>query len=221
MIEALFPDGVVTVEAAGAPLADDLRPEEARGLGRAVEKRRREFAAGRACARRALARLEIADAVLPVGPDRLPLWPAGIVGSITHCADYCAVAVARRGAIAGLGLDAEVGDELEPELVPLVCLPSEIEALRALDGLTPGAGAKLVFSAKESAYKCFFPLVQRFLEFHDVEIELSPESRFAGRFTARVLSGPTPVPRFHGRFLRAGARVYTGVTLAAADLRPG
>ena len=109
MIEALFPDGVVTVESTDAFSEDALRPEERAGLGRAVEKRRREFAAGRACARRALARLEIADAVLPIGPDRLPAWPAGIVGSITHCAGYCGVAVARRGSILCLGLDAEVG----------------------------------------------------------------------------------------------------------------
>ena len=213
VIEALFPDGVVTVESTDAAPEDVLRPEEAAGLGRAVEKRRREFAAGRACARRALARLEIADSVLPVGPDRLPAWPAGIVGSITHCAGYAGVAVARRGAILGLGLDAEVGGELEPALVPLVCLPSEIEALRALPRLTSGEGAKLVFSAKESAYKCWFPLVHRFLEFHDVEVELRFESLRAGSFTARVLKEPTPVSRFHGRFLRDDARVYTGVTL--------
>jgi 4'-phosphopantetheinyl transferase EntD len=218
VIEALFPDGVVTVETTEAGSEDALYPEERAGLGHAVAKRRREFAAGRACARRALARLELADAVLPIRPDRLPAWPAGIVGSITHCAGYCGVAAARQGAILGLGLDAEVGGELEPALVPLVCRPAEIEALAALEslgGLTSGEGAKLVFSAKESAYKCFFPLVHRFLEFHDVEIELRLESPRAGSFTARILSGPTPVPRFHGRFLRDDARVYTGVTLLA------
>ena len=213
MIEALFPDGVVTVESDGSAPEDALRPEEASAVGRAVEKRRREFAAGRACARRALARLEIADAVLPVGPDRLPLWPPGIVGSITHCTGFCGVAVARRGAILGLGLDAEVGDELEPKLVPRVCRPAEIERLEALAGLTPGEGAKLVFSAKESTYKCFFPLARRFLEFHDVEVELRPDSPAAGAFTARVLRGPAPASRFDGRYLRDGARVYTGVTL--------
>lgn len=215
MIEALFPGGVVTVESTDVVTEEVLHPEEAAALGRAVEKRRREFAAGRASARRALARLEIADAVLPVGPDRLPAWPTGIVGSITHCAGYCGVAVARRGTILGLGLDAEVGGELEPALVPLVCLPSEIEALGALELLTSGEGAKLVFSAKESAYKCWFPLFHRFLEFHDVEVELRFDSPLAGSFTARVLRDPAPVPQFHGRFLRDAARVYTGVTLVA------
>lgn len=223
MIEALFPEGVVTAESTGDLTDEALRPEEAAGLGRAVEKRRREFAAGRACAHRALARLGIAAAALPIGPDRLPAWPPDVVGSITHCAGYRGVAVARRGAIAGLGLDAEVGTELEPSLVPFVCLPQEIEALRALPGLTPGEGAKLVFSAKESAYKCYFPLVHHFLEFHDVEIVLEPESPRAGSFTARVLRGP-PAPVspltvscFRGRFVRDEARVYTGVTLVAGE----
>jgi len=216
VIEALFPDGVVTVETTDAVSEDALHPEELAGLGHAVEKRRREFAAGRACARRAFARLGIADAVLPIGPDRLPAWPAGIVGSITHCTGYCAVSAARHGSILGLGLDAEVGTELEPSLVPLVCRPSEVEALEALAGLTSGEGAKLVFSAKESAYKCYFPLVHRFLEFHDVEIDLRLESPRTGSFTAQILRGPTPVSHFHGRFLRDDARVYTGVTLVAA-----
>lgn len=218
MIEALFPEGVVTAESTGDLPVEALRPEEAAGLGRAVEKRRREFAAGRTCARRALACLGIAEAALPIGPDRLPAWPPGIVGSITHCAGYRGVAVARRGAIAGLGLDAEVGMELEPSLVPFVCLPGEIEALRALSGLTPGQGAKLVFSAKESAYKCYFPLVHHFLEFHDVEIVLEPASPRAGSFTARVLRGPpAPASCLRGRFVRDEARVYTGVTLVAGE----
>ena len=158
----------------------------------------------------------IADVALPIGPDRLPAWPPGIVGSITHCAGYCGVAVARQDRIVGLGLDAEIVDELDPSLVPLVCSPSEVEALGALEGLTPGEGAKLVFSAKESAYKCYFPLVHRFLEFHEVEVELELESPRAGSFTARVLRGPaSPLSHLRGRFLRDDARVYTGVAFVA------
>ena len=216
MIETLFPDGVVTVESGSTPLDDVLHPEEAAGLGRAVEKRRREFASGRACARRALARLGIAGVALPIGPDRLPAWPPGIVGSITHCEGYCGVAVAERGTILGLGLDAEAAAELDPSLVPLVCLPSEVEALRALAGFTPGAGAKLDFSAKESAYSCYYPLVHHFLEFHDVEVAFELASPRAGSFTARVLRGPaSPASHLRGRFVRDEVRVYTGVTLVA------
>lgn len=216
VIRTLFPDEVVTLESTGEEPLDALRPEEAACLGRAVEKRRREFASGRACARRALARLGITDVAIPIGPERLPAWPRGIVGSITHCAGYGGVAVARQGAILGLGLDAEVGGELDPSLVPLVCLPSEVQAVRALAGLTPGEGAKLVFSAKESAYKCYFPLVHHFLEFHDVEVDLELDSPRAGSFTARVLRGPTSaVSRLRGRFARDDVRVYTGVTLVA------
>lgn len=73
----------------------------------------------------------------------------------------------------------------------------------------------LVFSAKESVYKCYFPVVRRVLEFHDVEIELALDSPRGGVFTARVLPGPAPMSRLHGRFARDDVRVYTGVTLRA------
>ncbi len=215
MIRTLFSDDVVTVESTGEASLDSLRPEELACLGRVVEKRAREFASGRACARRALARLGFADVAIPIEADRVPAWPPGVVGSITHCTGYCGVAVARRGAIVGLGVDAEVGPELDPPLIPLVCRASEVEALRVLAELTPGQGAMLVFSAKESVYKCYFPVVRRVLDFHDVEIELALDSPRGGGFTARVLPGPAPMSRFRGRFARDDVRVYTGVTLRA------
>ncbi|MBI3848236.1 MAG: 4'-phosphopantetheinyl transferase superfamily protein [Planctomycetes bacterium] len=218
MIADLFPEGVVTVESTAAHSVDALRPEEEACLGRSVEKRRREFAAGRACARRALASLGLQDVTIPAGPDRLPLWPPGIVGSITHCDGYCAAAVATSGHIVGLGLDAESIVALEDSLVTLVCLPSETEAVRALHGFTPGEGAKLAFSAKEAAYKCYFPFVHHILEFHDVEVTFTFEGPRRGAFVARVLRGPLPpsgVSRFQGRFARDDVRVYAGVTLLA------
>ena len=217
MIERLFPDGVVTAESAGDALDDVLRPEEAACVARAVEKRRREFAAGRACARRALGRLGLVDVSLPIERDRLPAWPAEIVGSITHCEGYCGVAVARRGDVIGLGLDAESVAALDAALVPLVCLPSETDSVRTLEGFTPGEGAKLVFSAKESAYKCYFPFTHHILEFHDVDVIFEFETPRTGSFVARVRRGPqAPVSRFDGRFARDDVRVYTGVTLRAS-----
>ncbi len=39
----------------------------------------------------------------------------------------------------------------------------------------PELPPRLIFSAKESLYKCFYPLVKRFFGFHAVELELDPK----------------------------------------------
>ena len=84
-----------------------LWPEEAAAVQHAVEKRRREFAVGRMLARAALAAIGDPPSAIPTGNHREPVWPAGIVGSITHCAGYCAAAVARDAMVVALGIDAE------------------------------------------------------------------------------------------------------------------
>ena len=62
-----------------------LYPEEAMAIERAVDKRRAEFTRGRACAREALSELGVPPQPIPVGTHRQPVWPLGVVGSITHC----------------------------------------------------------------------------------------------------------------------------------------
>jgi 4'-phosphopantetheinyl transferase EntD len=54
MIEKLFPCDVVSVVAKPEMWAEELHPNEAALISGAVAKRRREFAAGRSCARKAL-----------------------------------------------------------------------------------------------------------------------------------------------------------------------
>ncbi len=132
-------------------------------------KRQREFAAGRHCAREALAHLGHAAVALPVGPGRAPVWPPGIIGSISHTNDIAIAAVARRSDLGSLGIDVESADPLDPDLIGLVCSKEELAAL-ADEGLQPEPGAKLIFSAKESVYKCLWPLTGMFLEFHAIRI---------------------------------------------------
>src|SRR5207245_11366486 len=113
---------------------------------------RREFAAGRACARAALHRLGFPRGPLLSGADRAPIWPAGAVGSITHCPGYCAAAVARRRDVRALGIDAELNEPLPDGVAELVCTETELTwtAMSAPRGTHWQA---LIFSAKESVYK--------------------------------------------------------------------
>ena len=117
---------------------------------------------------------------LPVGPGRAPVWPAGIIGSISHTDDIAIAAVARQSELRSLGIDLESADPLEPGLLELVCREDERAAL-AVSGLEPELGAKLIFSAKESVYKCLWPLTGIFLEFHAIGIRIDP---LGHRFTA-------------------------------------
>ena len=130
LLESLF-SPVVVVEASGddAPV-EPLHPLEASFVRDAVPRRRREFAMGRACARRALARLGIENRPLLPGHDRAPVWPRGIVGSISHCEGFCAVAVARRDRTSSIGLDVELRVPLDVGLVQTICTPGERVALR-------------------------------------------------------------------------------------------
>lgn len=202
----------MTLAAAPEILEGSLYPEEEPFVCRAVPKRRREFTAGRLLARRAFAQLGIAHYPLRMGGDREPLWPAGVVGSISHCDGCCGVAVARTDAIRSLGLDIELAAPLTRDLVRLVCSPAEVQRIERLSHAGAPDWAKIVFSAKESVYKCVFPLARRFLDFHDVEIVLDPP---AGTFAATVL--PVAGLRLAGRFAIDGERVWTGVALAPAS----
>jgi 4'-phosphopantetheinyl transferase EntD len=87
VLERILPEAAVVVTTKGDREVE-LFPDEREALGRAVEKRRRGFVTSRARARDALARLGIAPQPIPSGSRGKPVWPAGVVGSITHCAGY-------------------------------------------------------------------------------------------------------------------------------------
>jgi 4'-phosphopantetheinyl transferase EntD len=210
--------GLVTCESSLQPSDEALYPEEAKQLEGCVEKRQREIAAGRRCARRALARLGIADFPVLAGPDRAPVWPETVVGSITHtdgCADgYCGVAVGDSRKFAGIGVDAEPRLPLPNELWSWILDESERqEALRAAE---PGIYARLIFSAKETTYKTLYPMLKRILEFSDVHIhaEVADGLFFAG--LTRIVGSQTDLPpsaRLVGRLVMDDELIVTGMAL--------
>ncbi len=212
MIAQLFPESVHTVTASADAGLAPLLPQEEPYVRRAVEKRRREFAAGRACARKALEYFGISGCPLPVGPNRAPIWPGDIVGSITHCEGFVGVAVARRGRICGIGVDAERAGPLDPEVVELICSPSERDWIHTDAPRDSTAWPKLFFSAKEAVYKCLSSFCERPLGFHDVEIAVQPsEGRFAIRFSSDAPVAHVAGRELEGRFATSSLLVFTGV----------
>ncbi|GGF62877.1 4'-phosphopantetheinyl transferase EntD (siderophore biosynthesis) [Mameliella alba] len=151
------------------PGEGELYPAEAAAIARARPERRAEFAAGRLAARRAMAQLGLADAAIPMGADRAPVWPKGLVGSISHAEGVCLGVVARDADYRSLGIDVEGDDPLAEDLIPEICLPEEL-------GLLPAgaraARAKRLFSAKEAAYKAHYPLAGQVFGFHGLQVDL-------------------------------------------------
>lgn len=217
----LFDERVATCEVElGVPLAE-LHPHEAEVVCNAQPRRVLEFRAGRHCARSALGRLGVTAGALLPSAQRAPLWPPGIVGSISHTGDaargWCGAAVARVDGVVGLGLDAELATPLEPELFRLVLLPDELAFVNARNPAERGLWAKLFFSAKEATYKCQFPSSHKFLEFNQVLVEFEPE---AAVFSARLDCDAPPFragSRFSGRFLQSDELLVTAVVLEAQD----
>jgi len=216
MLAALFPKPVVTVVATAAMWQAPLRAEEERCVARASRARRREFAAGRACARLALTRLGLPQAAILPDRNRVPCWPAGVVGSLAHCPGYCAVALARDQDATGLGLDVERAGRIGSRLLARIASPAERAALAALPSPPPGGPdwATLLFSAKESTYKCYFPLTRRRLGFRDVEVQIDPDSR---GFRAHLVRADAPAAAgarcFIGHFAGSQGLLATGVFL--------
>ena len=198
----------------------DLWPAESECVAAAVLSRRREFAAGRACARRLLARLGFEPAALLAAKDRSPLWPSGAIGSIAHDEQLCAVAVAHADRVAGIGLDVEPDAPLEEELWPELFLASELDRLAACPHHARGNMARVYFSAKECVYKCTYAHVGATLGFRDVEILLAPGScRFRAlvHHPAGAALSDVVLEGFH---LACAGSILTGMSLATAALLP-
>jgi 4'-phosphopantetheinyl transferase EntD len=218
VIEQLLPACVAAVEVCHDELDVELFPDEAALVGSAVEKRRREFTTARACARVALGRIGIPVLPILAGERGEPLWPQDVVGSITHCEGYRACAVAQSSEILTIGIDAEPNAALPEGLLADIARPEELPELRALASEHADVHwERLLFSAKESVYKAWFPLVERWLGFEDARIAFDPS---AGVFTARLLV-PAPViagrplSGFSGRWMVQDGLIVTAIAVGA------
>ncbi len=165
-----------------------LLPEEEPAVARAVPARRSEFTAGRIAARAALAQIGHPAAAIPSAPDRSPVWPAGIVGSITHCRDLCIAVVGNRHALQCIGIDIEPSTPLPADMIEIICTTGERKWLETHASTEHGQIGKQIFCAKESAYKAIYPLTKNVIEFADMRVTFNSQIT---HFTARTEGAPT------------------------------
>jgi 4'-phosphopantetheinyl transferase EntD len=218
VLEQILPRIAAVAEAFGDDAAAVLFPEEDAIIARAGPRRRSEFATARACARTALARLGEPPAPILRDTQGAPRWPAGVVGSVTHCTGYRAAVVARGQDIAAIGCDAERNEPLPGAVLGAISLPQERSQIARLATASPAVHwDRLLFCAKESVYKTWFPLTGRWLDFDAAEVSIGVPD---GRFTARLLVpglvvAGRQVRELHGRWLASRGLLAAAITIPA------
>ncbi|PAK93548.1 4'-phosphopantetheinyl transferase family protein [Brevibacterium casei] len=213
----LLPSAVEVVQING----DGGRPlpawsEEVACVEGAVPRRQIEFVTTRECARRALQRLGLPPGPIPVGTHREPVWPPGIVGSLTHGANLHAAAVALKRQYRAVGIDVEPNTSLPKGTLDLIASTAERLALASLETSWPTvAWDRLLFSAKEAMFKAWFPLTGQWLDYQERVLSIDPVT---GTFTGCLPLDSEARSRFRissidGRWGISEDRVLTAVAL--------
>jgi len=225
MIENILPSGIAAAELLDFPDGLRAHPAEEHLIANAVDKRRRDFIGARHCARQALEALGEQPVAIGKGERGVPLWPRGVVGSLTHCDGYRAAALGHKLRFRSVGIDAEPHGALPPGVLDSVSLPVEREWLRGNDsGLYLD---RLLFCAKEATYKAWFPLTMRWLGFEEAHISFTIEEMAgadeagkasgAGTFRSDLLvpgqvnDGGTPLTSFDGRWMITDGLILTAI----------
>ncbi|KRB61196.1 hypothetical protein ASE04_22810 [Rhizobium sp. Root708] len=189
LFDGLLDARIAVAESSIGSAISVLMPEEMVAMRGAVPSRQNEFAAGRHCARVAMAELGRHALAIPMGSDRAPIWPDGLVGSISHCGSWCAAAVGRVAeGFAAIGIDIEAARPLDIELAEEICTDGEREWLTKMPEADRGALLAAIFSAKEATYKCQYALTGKLVDFQAISIEFDlAHGRFQARFETDVL----------------------------------
>ncbi len=166
-------------------------------------KRRVEFSLGRYCAHRALSKFELESVpILRNAETREPCWPKSVRGSITHSEGFAAAAVGFAKDVSGIGIDLEsLSRVVDFNIRRHVCVDKEREFLESLPTEQANRYLRIIFSAKESIFKCFFPISQTYLYFQDAEIIIDENNSEFSFSLSKSCTGITSAGFQHsGRF---------------------
>lgn len=212
MIEKLLPAEVASFATLGDDIPAWLFSDEAAQMQGAVDSRLREFTTTRTCARLAMAKLNFPMVPIRRGAWREPIWPAGIVGSITHCKGYRAAAVADQEYVLTMGIDAEPHEALPSGILEQVAVAQEQDWLS-----TAPLGIhwdRLLFSAKECIFKAWFPLARDWLDFNQAVVVFRPiECTFEARLIVPLLTPAGAAEFLTGRFLVKDGLLMTAIVV--------
>jgi enterobactin synthetase component D len=180
MFPSPFPENIsfFCAELSTPPVFPLLPEEEIFLKTLSSNKRQTEFSHGRSCAHQALAKFKLESEPIPRNAEtREPCWPEEVRGSITHSGEYAAAAVGLTGDVSGIGIDLEsLSRVVDFNISRHVCVEKELEWLKTLSPTKANHGLRIIFSAKESIFKCLFPISRTYLYFKDATVEIDEDS---------------------------------------------
>lgn len=188
---------------------------EESSVARAIDSRKNEFRTGRHAARLAMGKLGLLPCAIPSGPNRAPVWPDNAVGSISHCSTTCVAAVGLRTEYLSIGIDIELNRPLPADVRSMVF--SEEEVFGESQSGQRKCFDVITFSAKESVFKCLYPMVGFYFDFKEVSLIIEEES---GRFSAMLperITRETGLYSIEGTYKLTKEFVFT-LTSIARDL---
>jgi 4'-phosphopantetheinyl transferase EntD len=185
-----------------------LHPDEYKFIRTASNKRKLEFSTGRRCAAKALSARGISNAAIPAGENREPVWPPGIIGSISHCKDKCGAVIAGKSDLKSIGFDIESIKTLKNDIGRVVCTNREKKWLKDNRQQPYNVLMILIFSLKESVYKCIYQAQQIKLGFKDINIIPDLDEGTA----EIVFNKELDAPNITLRFFITNHHIYSGAT---------
>ena len=211
-LESLFSADVVVHLSTVEDYYSHLHCDEKKCVQNAIAKRRREFSTGRYCAHGALRDLGVESGPILSGEKREPLWPVGIKGSISHSSTNAVAVVSRDPLLISVGLDVESAEAISDRIRDMVCTKQDIENLGIY--VDNPIYWKLIFSAKESIYKCLFPIVRKWIGFSHANLQFDfPSGRFIIKMDESLEIPRDYLDAMQGRFILSKSQLFTCVEI--------
>ena len=216
MFTSPFPENIsfFCAELSTPPVFQLLPEEEIFLKTLSSTKRKIEFSQGRSCAHQALAKFKLeAEPITRNTETREPCWPESVRGSITHSGDYAAAAVGLADDVSGIGIDLEnLSRAVDFNISRHVCVERELDWLKTLSTAKSNLGLRIIFSAKESIFKCLFPISKTYLYFKDATVEIDEDSDEFTFTISRECSGITESGfRHSGKFSIINKMLLTAI----------
>lgn len=183
-------------------------------------ERRVEFRTTRECARAALEGLGYTGVKIPCGAHREPIWPVGVVGSLTHCSGMRAAAVARSTKLRALGIDVEPDSTLPSGVLDVIATEREVDMLPRLRSVDRTISwDRVLFSAKEAVFKAWFPVTGQWINYPDCCLDIDPVSgSFSAHFVDDFRRSGVSAKDLVGRWSVRNGMVFTAAHILATSL---
>ena len=171
--------------------------------------RRREFAAGRWAAAKAIGALCGRLDVPGRNGDRSPCWPSGVRGSISHDKEQAIALVGCSSKICRIGIDLEpvLSMSQVAEVRSTVITHKDETYLTCLEGLN--RIVTVIFSAKETLFKALYPEAGHYFDFKDAELVGFDQSSLTLQLRKNIGNCFTAGDSFTIEYRVVGCRVLT------------